>query len=344
MWGGVKYVWAAFGLFLGVYGYSQNVQSPDTGVEYLIRAYHDNDFINYQGMGTDDAYTGGIRADLFFTKKKDSRFFVDRILPKAGASSNNIFQWGIMQVVYTPQDLDTSAYLSNDYAYAGGLYLIHSLYSYNAEKKFSFQTEINLGVMGPASLAEESQELIHRAIGYEQPRGWQNQIRTDFLFNLNFTAEKQILGLGRFLEFMGGSKLSVGTLMNAVAVYPLIRIGWMNPYFDGFISQYADLGHSGIHRNRKFQFYIFARPSVSWVLTNAMLEGGVFSDHRKREEGELIKYQNYRTIEHVVYQTDYGAVISYGHFSISMSQNISSMLIRNTYDHEYGNISLYFAW
>jgi lipid A 3-O-deacylase len=343
----------AFLVFIGVYGFSQTGKSFNAGVEnkspvvnaeYLIRAYHDNDFINFRGMGTDDAYTGGIRADIFFTKKKDSRFFIDRILPKAGARSNNIFQWGIMQVVYTPQDLDTSAYLSNDYAYAGGLYLIHSLYSYNALKKYSFQTEVNLGVMGPASLAEESQELIHRAIGYERPRGWQNQIKTDLLFNLNFTAEKQILGLGRFMEFIGGSKLSVGTQMNSVALYPLIRIGWMNPYFEGFISQYSNTGHSVSHPNRKFQFYGFVRPSISWVLTNAMLEGGFFSDHMKREEGELIKYQNYQTIEHIIYQADFGTVMSYGQFSISVSQNISSMLIRNTYGHEYGNVSLYFAW
>ncbi len=344
MWAGVRYVWMMFLVFLDVYGFSQNDQSPKADGEYLIRAYHDNDFINYWRMGSDDAYTGGIRADLFFTKKRESRFFIDRILPKAGNLSNNIFQWGIMQVVYTPRDLDTSAYLSNDYAYAGGLYLIHALNSYNARKKFSFQTEIDLGVMGPASLAEESQELIHHAIGYVLPRGWQNQIKTDILFNMNFTAEKQILGLGRFLEFTGGSKFSVGTLINAVTVYPLIRIGWMNPYFEGFISQYSNPGHPGTQHIRRFQFYVFVRPSVSWVLTNAMLEGGVFSDHQKREEGELIKYQTYQTIEHMVYQTEFGAAMSFGHFSISSSQNISSMLIRNTYDHEYGNISMYFAW
>jgi lipid A 3-O-deacylase len=344
MWAGVRYVWMTILVFIGVYGFSQNGESLNADVEYLIRVYHDNDFINYWGMGSDDAYTGGIRADMFFTKKRDSRFFIDRILPRAGNSSTNIFQWGVMQVVYTPKDLDTSAYLSNDYAYAGGLYLIHSLYSYNARKKFSFQTGINLGVMGPASLAEESQELIHHAIGYVLPRGWQNQIKTDLLFNVDFTTEKQILGLGRFLELMGGSKFSVGTLMNAVAIYPLMRIGWMNPYFEGFIRQYSNLGRSGIRQIRRFQFYVFVRPSVSWVLTNAMLEGGVFSDHRKREEGELIKYQTYQTLEHVVYQTDFGAVMSIGHFSISSSQNISSMLIRNTYDHEYGNISVYFSW
>ena len=324
--------------------YPQTGRYPDSEVDNMIRIYHDNDFMNYPGKATDDAYTGGVRGDFFFTKKNPSHFFVDRLLPKAGPQAVNIFQWGIMQAVYTPQNLVDSAYQPNDYSYAAGLYLIHSLYSYDPVKKYSFQTEINFGVMGPAALGEQTQELIHRMMDYKPPNGWKNQLKTDVLFNVNFTTEKQVLSLGQFAELTAGSKISVGTLMNAVSVYPLIRIGWMNPYFDGYFSQYAGMKHTGSNCTRKFQFYLYGKPAIDWVLTNAMLEGGVFSNHRKNIDGKLLQYHTYKTIEHMVYQADYGAVLTNGHFSISYNQNVSSMLIKNTYDHDYGNISIYFAW
>jgi len=339
-----QYLLILLWLFIYRDGFAQTGQCPDSNDDYMLRIYHDNDFMSYRGKATDDAYTGGIRGDLFFTKKKPYHFFIDRLLPKGGSHPVNIFQWGIMQVVYTPHNIKDSAYQPNDYAYAAGLYLIHSLYSYDPVKKYSFQTEINLGVMGPAALGEQTQELIHRMMGFNPANGWKNQLKTDVLFNLNFTAEKQILSLGQFAELTAGSKISVGTQMNAVSVYPLIRIGWMNPYFDGYISQYAGLRHIGIRRTRKFQFYVYAKPAADWVLTNALLEGGVFSEQRKKVDGKLIQYQTYQTIEHLVYQADFGAVLNSGHFSISYNQNVSSMLIKNTYEHEYGNVSITFAW
>jgi lipid A 3-O-deacylase len=331
-------------LFIYRNGYAQAGQPADSAQDEMIRIYHDNDFMSYRAWGTDDAYTGGIRGDFFFTKKGPYHFFVDRLLPKAGSQPVNIFQWGIMQVVYTPHDILDSAYQPNDYAYAAGLYLIHSLYSYDPVKKYSFQTEINLGIMGPAALGEQTQEMIHRIMDYDPPNGWKNQLNTDLLFNVNFTAEKQILSIGQFAEFTAGSKISAGTQMNAVSVYPLIRIGWMNPYFDGYISQYAGLKHRGSNRTRKRQLYIYAKPAIDWVLTNAMLEGGVFSKHRKNVDGKPIQYHTYQSIEHIVYQADFGAVLNLGHFSISYNQNVSSMLIKNTYEHEYGNVSVTFAW
>ena len=296
----VKYFLIFLILFIYRNGYAQEGRSPDPAEEQMIRIYHDNDFMSYRAWGTDEAYTGGIRADFFFTKKRPYHFFVDRLLPKAGSQPVNIFQWGFMQVVYTPRDLLDSAYQPNDYAYAAGLYLIHSLYSYDPVKKYSFQTEINLGVMGPAALGAQTQELIHHVTGYDMPHGWENQLNTDLLFNLNFTVEKQILSLGQFAELTVGSKISAGTQMNAVSVYPLIRIGWMNPYFDGYFSQYAGLKHGGSNRTRNWQLYLYAKPSIDWVLTNAMLEGGVFSNHRKNIDGKLLQYQNYQTIEHIV--------------------------------------------
>jgi len=310
----------------------------------LFRLYEDNDMINLRGKWTDEAYTAGLRLDLFFVKDHPSRFLLDKLMPKAGDSAVNIFQWGVMQVMYTPVDICTPDFQPYDYSYSAGLFAIHSLYSYNPEKKYSFQTELDAGVMGPPALGEEAQKLIHHIIHYYQPMGWNNQLKTDLLLNVHFSVEKQVASSGNFLEFIAGSKVSAGTMMNAVSVYPLIRIGKMNPYFEGFLKQFSEI--SGVKkRNRnKMQLYFIIKPELQWVLTNAMLEGGIFSSHSTLDDGKRDFYKSYRDLNHLVYSINYGAVLSCGHISVSVLQNSSSMLIKRTYNHDFGNISFYYNW
>jgi len=127
-------------------------QQPDTPT-HMIRIYEDDDFINIWGQGTDNAYTNGTRLDYFYNLQHPSRFFIDKALPKAGAGSVNTYGWGIVQLMYTPDDLTSKAYNPHDYPYSGSLFASHSLFSYNPIKKYSFQSELILGVIGPAALA-----------------------------------------------------------------------------------------------------------------------------------------------------------------------------------------------
>ncbi len=60
-------------------------------LHWMFRIYEDNDFINAGGCGTDDSYTNGTRLDYFFQPKHPSKNPIDRILPKAGQNSVNIY-------------------------------------------------------------------------------------------------------------------------------------------------------------------------------------------------------------------------------------------------------------
>jgi hypothetical protein len=42
------------------------------------------------------------------------------------------------------------------------LFIIRSLYSYNPVRHYSLQTELQLGIRGPAALGKQSQTFIHR--------------------------------------------------------------------------------------------------------------------------------------------------------------------------------------
>jgi hypothetical protein len=174
-------------------------QSSDNINTHMFRLYEDNDFLNIRGKGTDNSYTNGTRFDLFYTKKKQSRFFIDRLMPKAGDSSINIFSWSLAQLMVTPNDISTTQYQPNDYPYAGALFAAHSLYSYNAERNIVSRLNWSL-VFAVRFLAKQSQTLIHSFIHYQKPMGWDNQLKTYPLFNINFTAETQFLAIGNYLK------------------------------------------------------------------------------------------------------------------------------------------------
>jgi hypothetical protein len=307
----------------------------------LFRAFWDDDYFNYSGKGTDRAYTDGTRFELFYLKKKPSRFFIDRVMPKAGDRSINIFGWGLAQIMITPEDICRSDFQPDDYPWSGALFATHTLYSYNEQKKYDLQTEIDMGVTGPAALAGQFQTAVHQFIHYKRPMGWRNQFGNAPLLDISFTAEKQFAGYQGIIEIIGGGRAFAGTGMNGAAVYSLIRIGKMTPYFKGLLKQYSSAGPK-----KKMQFYFIFKPEVQWQLTNALFEGGMNAS----EPGKIIipkssnKVETYHPLNHMVYSFTFGPVLVLGRFTISSSQTATSAWMRGLYDHKYGNLTLYYSW
>jgi lipid A 3-O-deacylase len=319
---------------------------------WMFRIYEDNDFINARGCGTDDAYTNGTRLDYFYQPKHQPKNPIDHILPKAGAHSVNIYGWGVMQLMYTPECITDSAYQPNDYPWSGALVATHTLYSYNPVKKYDLQTELELGVIGPAALAQQLQTVVHRFIHYYKPLGWSHQYPNDILANVNVTAEQQFAGNGSTIELIGGSQVTAGTMMNSLTIYPLVRIGRMNPYFQGFFRQFTSTGRDR-HHHKNWQLYFTCRPELQFIATEAVLQGGMFTHNPNLTVNDVTEKpqqqppgppQPYHPINNIVFASNFGAVASIGDISLSFNQNSSTAMMKGLYAHEFGNISLYFGW
>ena len=339
-------------------GHAQSVPAvaQRDSVTHMVRISEDDDFINIWGNGTDNAYTNGTRIDYFYKPDHRSHSVLDKWMPSAGDSSTNIYGWGLTQLMYTPDDINSSAYQPNDYPWSGSLFLTHSRASYNPIKHYLLQTEVVAGIIGPASCAGAIQAGFHRMIHYQQPKGWRHQFRNDALLNLNLTLEKQLLALPSgtaghpWLEFNAGTHLSGGTMNNAASLYTLMRIGRMTPYFDGLLSQYSGPSKAQNSHKGQWQLYFTIRPQVTAVATNALLEGGVFS--KKPDEsvyttvpdhGTEKTYSPYHRLNGLVYNIDYGAVLAFRRFGISYTQDWSSALMKGLYTHEFGNFSIYYV-
>ncbi len=314
----------------------------------LLRIYEDNDFLNMRGHGTDRAYSGGNRLDLFIERARKP-FLIPGFVNIPQDSMTFFNQWGAMQMVFTPSNIADPYFQPHDYFYSGSLFLTHSSYAYNRSRNYSFQTELQAGIRGPYAFGRETQTWVHRMLAYRLPKGWDHQLKTAPVLNLNFTFEKQVAAVGSWLELIAGTKLRMGTFENGISVYPLLRIGIMAPYFSGFINQYSG-GRVVAGKKRKMQAYLVISPEAKWMLTNAMLQtNGLL----KRKEikpisdayanTEANSYNRQNIIRHFIFSVNYGAVISTGKFAISYMQNTSTEMRKNTYSHEFGNISLYFT-
>lgn len=101
----------------------------------------------------------------------------------------------IGQNLYTPQDTDTSAPISNDRPYAAWLYASFALQS--IYKRVDPKTmkdvpvrldtlQFDLGLVGPAAGGEFVQNNFHRLIGVATANGWGNQLHNEPTFGLTF--------------------------------------------------------------------------------------------------------------------------------------------------------------
>ena len=87
------------------------------------------------------------------------------------------------QSMYTPGDPTRSELIVDDRPYAGVLYMglawNRRRHSPESDRETLDTREITLGVIGPWSLAEQSQNWIHDATGDDRFMGWGNQLKTE---------------------------------------------------------------------------------------------------------------------------------------------------------------------
>jgi len=81
------------------------------------------------------------------------------------------------QNIYTPRDTSIETLIVDDRPYAGWTYLSAALHSKNVDLLNTF--ELSVGIVGPASLAEDAQKRVHQQIDSQDPKGWDNQLENE---------------------------------------------------------------------------------------------------------------------------------------------------------------------
>ena len=92
-------------------------------------------------------------------------------------SKNDEVEYVIGQHLYTPTDITVEKLILGDRPYAGWLYV-----GFLLKEIEDWIIECTIGVIGPSACGEEIQTFVHEMVDSETPKGWDNQIDDEFVF------------------------------------------------------------------------------------------------------------------------------------------------------------------
>jgi hypothetical protein len=208
-------------------------------------------------------------------------------------------RWGLAvgQNIYTPSDITIPELQPDDRPYAGWLYLgfIWQRRGYTAEWLPTLESfELQLGIIGPESLAEQSQTWIHRLRGFDLPQGWDNQLETEPGIALRYQRSWRWSPKGEetwfdIIPHAGGSLGNVETSMRMGAT---ARLGWNLPRDFGVQTISSLMSNEGGHplsvKGPNWGAHVFASAEGSLVLYTAFLDGNLFHDSHSVDKKPLV--------------------------------------------------------
>lgn len=324
-------------------------QRADVRKSWTTNLYFENDLFEE----TDQNYTNGARISLI--SPDVSSYIDDRngVLPDwvrylnreltffhkshRGLQRNVVLTMG--QTMYTPQDINRTDLITDDRPYAGWLYAGIGYHSKNDRQLDSM--ELNLGMIGPASLAEETQDFIHDLRGFEKFKGWDNQLSNElglvavYEHKDKFLRETYYGGLGYdAITHFGASLGNVATYLNGGFE---VRAGWNIPADFGTAAvrpggDNAAPGSSWDSRlsgKRLVGLHMFASVDARLVLRDIFLDGNTFSDSHSVAREPLVA------------DAAVGLSLSYGKLKVSYAKihRTKEFKLQNK-GHSYGSLSL----
>ncbi len=238
-------------------------EKKDNMPEKTFRLVLENDVF----FSEDNNYTNGIRLD-----------YTHRL------STGDYWAFTLRQDIYTP-------YTNNSYVHPGehpyaGYLALGTGYIMTGES-FGLNVELQLGVTGDLSLAEDSQRVIHGIGQLFQWQGWEHQVPAEFTMQLSSSQEIDLA----FMEWEGDSgwqsdgmlfvQEELGTVSMRAGMGITMRVGINLPPYQRRVGNYnASFGLSSLIKPdfdpEKLSLFFLANVSGYYVARDFSLDGGVF--------------------------------------------------------------------
>ncbi len=285
----------------------------------IFQINFDNDIFDE----TDYYYTNGVRLSLTTPLAQNSPLY--KILLRPKKASLLFTGFSLRQNMYTPTDPDVTVILKGDHPFAGYMVFGQFNHAVDFRRRLNLFSEINLGVIGPASLAGSVQYTLHE----KKPEGWINQIRNDIIVNYTVSIEKPVLSTPH-AELNLTAAARAGTLYDDAGAGLFFRTG-------SFMSVYR-----GIWKNRRenrrqqLQYWFFMRGNVRGVLYNATLQGGMFS-----KSPYTIPAAD---INRAVVTASAGLAVYYRFMGLELENFYQTPPFKGAYDFRWGRIKLSFLF
>lgn len=239
----------------------------------------ENDLFN----GEDDNYTNGIRLSYLSPEDTVPPWVRRgaRLIPLFAKRGHNRWHVALGQSMFSPENIRTKSFQPDDRPYAGWLYGSVGIISDTGYRLDNLQ--LTLGMVGPASLAAQTQDFVHSVVDSPDPQGWKYQLHNEP--GVILTYERKWRGLYEFSPFGLGMDItpslggSLGNVYTHAAAGAVVRLGYDLP---------ADYGPPLIEPNlpgsdffvpqKDFSWYVFAGLEGRAVARNIFLDGNSFRD------------------------------------------------------------------
>ena len=188
--------------------------------------------------------------------------------------------------IYTPDDLHRETLIVDDRPYAGYAYLGIGFLKKGARTMDTL--EVDVGLVGRHSYAQDLQEEVHKRVGNDEPRGWANQLSDEPTLEIIYERKWKVLKTetGRqwgfdLIPHVGGRVGNVYIYANAGAEF---RFGWNRPNDYGTCpirpgcetSRLPD--DEGLSASGEFGVFFFLAADGRAILRDIFLDGNTFQD------------------------------------------------------------------
>ncbi|MBE9550812.1 MAG: lipid A deacylase LpxR family protein [Proteobacteria bacterium] len=201
----------------------------------------------------------------------------------------------IGQIMQTPSDLSRKDLIVDDVPYAGALTLQATWYAFNDDQFRGFQTTV--GVVGPASLAEQTQKTVHKLVNADDPKGWDHQLSNEPVINFNFMYKKKLWRTGSLpglsFDTSASGNIVLGNMFTQGLASLEMRFGHNMP--GGFVFIPDPIGYSmqydaalvSANPNKAAYYGSLVVRGVA-VAHNIFLDGNTFKDSHSVSKEPLV--------------------------------------------------------
>jgi lipid A 3-O-deacylase len=233
---------------------------------------------------TDQGYTSGVRASWVTSPSKTPQWAVGlaKSLPLFADWGEVRTEYAIQQAIFTPRDTRRVNPDPRDRPYAGWLNASFGLIG--EAGPLLDQVALSFGVIGPASLAQQSQKFVHDVKNIDSPLGWDHQLKNEPTVQLLYQRSWRALAAYAFqsdygIDFTPHAGFAAGNVYTFANAGATLRIGKDLRQDFGPPRIGPSVPGTGFFEPRaNFGWYLFASLEGRAIARNAFLDGNTFVD------------------------------------------------------------------
>ncbi|MFH2122063.1 MAG: lipid A deacylase LpxR family protein [Pseudomonadota bacterium] len=264
-----------------------SLAGEEAELPWTVHVYFENDLFS----GTDRNYTNGVKISLispdlvsFVESGKLPDWSLEYIyrLPfinDPDPALKRKVEFSLGQNMYTPADISRNDLIVDDRPYAGWTYFGAAFHTRSSERMDTI--ELQLGMVGPDSFAEETQKAVHDLRDLQRPNGWDNQLKNEPGLAAIYERKWQLDPIFSRGIFAIDAITHLGCSLGNVATYANTgfesRMGWNLP--DDFgVSLIRPAGNTSFSARQQQGGYLFVALNTRAVLRDIFLDGNTFAD------------------------------------------------------------------